>query len=114
MSTHQITATRGGANYAGDWENEFKIKFTYHPAVAPRLYGDAPQPGEPTMIEFLSAAHEDGTPADEDEREWCEEWLAKHEDEAIAAAIHDREAAREYAAEMRAELAREDRREGWR
>ena len=107
-STHTITATRSGSTEREDLDVEYVVRFTFHPESRPSFY----DPGSGPFAEFLSATHDDGGPLDELEADWCEEWLTKHQDEAVAAALHDREVARDYAADLWERVRAEDRQMG--
>lgn len=95
-STHKITAVRSGSTLREDWDVEYVITFTYWPAERATLICPGAEPG----VEFVSAVWADGTdPLGEEELEWCAEWLEDHSDEAIAAAVYDRMADEDEAAD---------------
>lgn len=52
-STHKIDATIGVGDPDLGAEVELRIVYTYHPDVAAVMY-EAPQPGEPAHVEFVS------------------------------------------------------------
>lgn len=110
MSKHTIAAI-----YNPDGaETEVRIRFTLRPAFAGRMYVD-PQPPEPASIEFGGVQmFVLGQWVDAPKlAEWAEEYL--HNDgiaDAFETAHDDRIAGEEYAAEARAEMRAEARRDG--
>ena len=88
-TTHKIDAVRSGSTDREDWDVEYRITFTFWPTERATLTYPGAEPG----VEFVTAVWADGTePLREDELEWCAEWLNDNYDEAVAAALHDREA----------------------
>lgn len=113
MSRHKIHWYRSGSTNGMDWEDEQTITFEFRagrPEVHTLCNGDPGYPADPDEIEFISiapGAGDHGVFSDmaqaglEDE---AQDWLASDGyDEAIAVASEDHEAAREYAAELRAD-----------
>lgn len=93
-TTHKITGYRSFSHRGVDYEEEIDITYRYTPGT-PASHDD---PGSGPTIEFIELDSPPDAPAmfmDVAENilnGWAEDWLAEHEDEAIAAAIHDREA----------------------
>ncbi len=114
MSRHKITATRSGSDpVLGDWDAEYEITFEYRagrPAVWTLRNGDPGYPADPDEVEFISItpdAGDHGVFSDLAQRwleDWAREWLETDGyDEAIQIVAEDGEAAREHAAELRAD-----------
>ena len=91
---HRITAHRWGNDRGMDWEEEWEIGYHYTPGT-PASYDD---PGSGPTIEFDSLLGRIDAPdafhdiAEKLMNDWAEDWLAEHEDEAIANAQQDRDA----------------------
>lgn len=112
MSKHKIHWCRSGSYNGMDWESEHEITFEFRagrPAVWTLRNGDPGYPADPDEIEFVSitpGAGDHGGFSDIAQR-WLEdearEWLETDGfDEAMSIVVADHEAAREYAAELRA------------
>lgn len=113
MSKHKITWYRSGTTNGMDWESEHEITFEFRagrPAVWTLRNGDPGYPADPDEIEFVSitpGAGDHGGFSDIAQR-WLEdearEWLETDGfDEAMSIVIADQDAAREYAADLRAD-----------
>lgn len=113
MSRHKITWHRHGTTNGMDWEDEQEITFEFRagrPEVRTLRNGDPGYPADPDEIEFVSispGAGDAGVFSDlaqqslEDE---AQNWLCSDGyDAALEIAASDHEAAREYAAELRAD-----------
>lgn len=114
MSRHKITWIRSGSHPTmGDWEAEYEITFEFRagrPEVRTLRNGDPGWPADPDEVEFLSitpGAGDHGVFSDmaqnslEDE---AQNWLSSDGyGAALEIAAADHEAAREYAAELRAD-----------
>ena len=92
------------------------IKFTYSPGRPAVMYlrnGDPGDPADPAEVEFVSVRLRDVNNdwLNKMAAEWAEEYLANDDGfiAACQAAEDDIEHDRDYAAEMRAELQKEDR-----
>lgn len=116
MSQHRITATRSGTVNGADFEEEWRIVFSYSPGHGAILHpADVAHPGEPPSVELVRVEPEPDAPpefmalARRFINDWATDWLEEHEAEAIEVAHADIERDREAAAEARAELRREDR-----
>lgn len=101
-STHKITAIDSGSHPVfGDWEVEYTITFTFWPAERATLTCPGAEPG----IEFVKVeplprdqgAFQDL--ADARVRDWAEQWLEDHYDEAVQVATDDRRADEDDAAD---------------
>ncbi len=108
MSKHKIHWYRSGSTNGTDWEDEQTITFEFRagrPAVMYLRNGDPGYPADPDEVEFVSVLP--GSSDDlvqqalEDE---AQTWLSSEGyDAAIEVAAEDHEAAREYAADLRAD-----------
>lgn len=113
MSRHKIHWYRSGSTNGMDWEDEQEITFEFRPGSPDVMYlrnGDPGYPGYPAEVEFVSVtpgAGDAGGFTDMAQRALEDEaqtWLSS---EGYAAALEvvaeDHEAAREYAADLRAD-----------
>lgn len=111
-TTHKITATRRGNVNGMDFDEEYEITFEYRkgaPEQGPS-YASGGQPADPDEIEFVSitpGAGDQGGFSDIAQR-WLEDeardWLETDGfDKAMSIVIADQDAAREYAADLRAD-----------
>jgi len=102
MSKHKIHWYRSGSTNGTDWEDEQEITFEFRagrPEVRTLRNGDPGYPADPDEVEVVSVSP--GSVLLHDE---AQEWLDSDGfDDAIAIAAEDHEAAREYAAELRAD-----------
>ncbi len=102
-------------------EVDVEVTFLYSPGYAPVIYSDSPDPGSPAEVDFVGAQHlVGGKPSAyygayaRDEQAWLNDlvtdWLDT--DDGITAAMDaveaDMEAGREFRADLRAEMRRED------
>lgn len=83
-----------------------EINFSFSPGSPAILYGDAPQPADPAEIELISVTYADSI--NDAMAKMLEEWAVEYlADEGLVDAMEevasDHEAAREYAAELRAD-----------
>jgi hypothetical protein len=121
MSTHKLMATLPHGDPDLGAEIECQITFSYtrgRPAVMYLRNGDPGYPADPAEIELVSATPtQDGKyySAGAENLEWlhdfARDWLESDDGQnaAFEAVADDDERAREYAAEARAEMRREDR-----
>lgn len=108
MSKHKIHWYRSGSTNGMDWEDEQTITFEFRagrPEVRTLRNGDPGYPADPDEVEFVSVSP--GSSDDlvqqalEDE---AQTWLSSEGyDAALEVAAEDHEAAREYAADLRAD-----------
>lgn len=105
-TTHRIMAER---STGADTSAEYEIAFSYRPAGPLHFYkrnGDPADPPDPEEIDYLSvrpapwpaARHR---PIDAAVERWARDWLDDHQDEAREAALADREADADDAADYR-------------
>jgi hypothetical protein len=110
-STHKITATRSGSTEREDWDIEYQITFTFWPSERATLVCPGAEPG----IEFAKVepmprdqgAFQDL--ADARVRDWAEQWLEDHYDEAVQVATDDRLADEDDHADFLRRQRRDDR-----
>lgn len=114
MSRHKITWLRSGTYNEMDWENEHEITFEFRagrPEVRTLRNGDPGYPADPDEIEFVSITPDAGDHVggfydiaqrwlEDEAREWLE---TDGFDEAMRVVAEDAEAARDDAAELRAD-----------
>jgi hypothetical protein len=108
MSRHKIHWYRSGSTNGMDWEDEQTITFEFRagrPEVRTLRNGDPGYPADPDEVEFVSVSP--GSSDDlvqqalEDE---AQTWLSSEGyDAAIEVAAEDHEAARDFAADLRAD-----------
>lgn len=112
MSKHTITVTRSGSHDGMDWDNEHQITFEYRagrPAVMYLRNGDPGYPADPDEIELISITPDAGNHgvftdiAQRDLENWAQDWLDNDGYAEVLALVAEDEAAREYAAELRAD-----------
>lgn len=102
-TTHKINALRSGTVNGADFEEEYVITFTYWPTEPITRSHPGAEPG----IEFVKVeppvATDGSIPyadlAQQRIDEWAADWLDDHYDEAVAAAIYDRMADEDDAAD---------------
>jgi hypothetical protein len=113
MTTHKIRWLRTGSYNGMDWEAEHEITFRFRPGRPAKMYlrnGDPGYPADPDEVEFVSItpdAGDHGAFSDIAQRNLesdAQEWLETDGfDEAIQIATSDLDAAREFAADLRAD-----------
>ncbi len=110
MSKHKITFLDYGTVNGTDWEAEYEVTFEYRagrPAVWTLRNGDPGYPADPDEIEAIDIKPEIGSldareKADALDR--AQMWLDSDGfDEAMSIVLADQDAAREYAADLRAD-----------
>ena len=113
MAKHKITALRFGTHPTmGDWEAEYEITFTYRkgsPDYWNKAIGTWEQ-GYPAELELVSIKPDAGDHgafsdlAQQGLEDWAQDWLqGDGYDAALEVVASDNEAAREFAAELRAD-----------
>lgn len=113
MTQHKITALRSGSHPTmGDWEAEYEITFTSTKG-SPDYYNKAGghwEQGYPAELEFVSIKPDAGDHgaftdlAQQGLEDWASDWLqGDGYDAALEVVASDTEAAREFAAELRAD-----------
>ena len=113
MSKHKIHWYRSGSTNGMDWEDEQTITFEFRagrPEVRTLRNGDPGYPADPDEIEFVSiapGAGDHGVFSDMAQaglEDAAQDWLASDGyDAALEVVAEDHEAAREYAADLRAD-----------
>lgn len=109
MSRHKITAIRSGSHPTlGDWEAEYEITFEYR-AGSPDYWNRAGghwEQGWAAEVEAIDIKPEIGTLDAREHAEaldWAQMWLDFNYDKAVEEVASDHEAARDFAAELRAD-----------
>ena len=110
MATHKITTTRSGSHPTmGDWDAEYEITFTFRKG-SPDYYNKAGghwEQGYDAEVEVTDVRPEYGSfdaRAKAEAMDWAQEWLSTDGyDQALEVVASDTEAAREFAADLRAD-----------